>query len=102
MEDIKEKEVKELPFTNVDIKKFDVAELDTEHVYVFKLSEEAVKGVSVENIKSLLTNFNERLSKLGIKYIVLAGDLFSITELVPSKKSEVLLKRVKTNDRRRI
>ena len=86
MKDIKEKEVKELPFTNIDIKKFDVATLDTEHVYVFKLSKEAVQGVSVENIKILLNNFNEKLSKLNIKYIILAGDLFSITELVPSKE----------------
>lgn len=88
MEDIKEKEVKELPFTNVDITKLDVATLDTEHVYIFKLSKDVAEGASVKDIKTMLKHLSEMLNKLNIKYIVLADDIFSITELVPSKKSE--------------
>ena len=88
MEDIKEKEVNELSFTNVDITKLDVSTLDTEHVYIFKLSKEIVEGASVKDIKVMFKYLSEKLDKLDIKYIVLAGDVFSITELVPSKKEK--------------
>lgn len=86
MKDIKEKEVKELPFTNVDITKLDVATLDNEHVYIFKLSKDVAEGASVKDIKVMLKYLSEKLDKLDIKYLVLAGDVFSITELVPSKE----------------
>lgn len=88
MKDIKEKELKELPFTNVDITELDVATLDTEHVYIFKLSKEVVEGASPKAIKSLLNAIDKKLKELNIKYLVLAGDIFTITELVPSEKSK--------------
>ncbi len=88
MEDIKEKEVKELSFTNVDLTKLDVAKLDTEHVYIFKLSKDVAEGAPVKDIETMLKHLSEMLNKLNIKYIVLADDIFTITELVPSEKEK--------------
>lgn len=72
-----EKELEEIVYTNVDFTK-----LDAEHVYVFRIRKDYIAAASVEDIDLVAKNLSEKLQMLGIKFIIVVGDMFEITELV--------------------
>lgn len=74
---LKEKELENALFSNVD-----VTNLDKEHVYVFRVAQEYLNNAPKETINEMCRALKKSLDALEIKYVILAGNIFEITELV--------------------
>lgn len=77
---MEEKELKDLVFTNID-----VAQLDTEHVYVFRMRPEHVAKCDHDTLMDNGKMLHDLLDNKGIKHIIVFGDTYDITELVTGK-----------------
>lgn len=77
---MKEKNLDNIIFSNVD-----VAKLDKEHVYVFRVAQEYINEAPKEIIEEMYEALKKSLDSLEIKYVILAGNVFEITELVKTE-----------------
>lgn len=73
---LKEKDLDNVAFSNVD-----VAKLDKEHIYVFRVAQEYINEVAKESVEEMCKALKKALDGLDIKYVIIAGDVFEITEL---------------------
>ena len=74
---MKEKELDNVVFSNVD-----VANLDEEHVYIFRVKQKYLNSVSKEAIREMCKSLSESLKKLDVKHIIMLDDIFDIKEIV--------------------
>ena len=74
---MKEKELDNIAFSNVD-----VAKLDEEHVYIFRVKQEYLDNVSKDAIREMCKSLSESLKKLNVKHIIILDDIFDIKEIV--------------------
>ena len=74
---MKEKELDNVAFSNVD-----VANLDEEHVYIFRVKQKYLNTVSKEAIREMCKSLSESLKKLDVKHIIILDDVFDIKEIV--------------------
>ena len=74
---MKEKALDDVVFSNVD-----VANLDREHVYIFKVKKKYLNNVSKDAIREMCKSLSESLKKLDVKYIIILDDVFDIKEIV--------------------
>lgn len=74
---MKEKELDNIVFSNVD-----VAKLDEEHVYIFRVKQEYLDNVSKDAIREMCKSLSESLKKLNVKHIIILDDIFDIKEIV--------------------
>lgn len=78
---MEEKNLEELIYSNVDF-----AKLNKEHVYIFRFRRDYIELSSSKDIENLCNQLKARLDELGIKYIIIVGDIFAITELIGKKE----------------
>ena len=74
---MKEKELDNVVFSNVD-----VAKLDEEHVYIFRVKQKYLDSVSKDAIREMCKSLSESLKKLNVKHIIILDDIFDIKEIV--------------------
>ena len=74
---MKEKELDNVVFSNVD-----VANLDEEHVYIFRVKQKYLDSVSKDAIRETCKSLSESLKKLNVKHIIILDDIFDIKEIV--------------------
>ena len=74
---MKEKELDNVAFSNVD-----VAKLDEEHVYIFRVKQKYLDNVSKDAIREMCKSLSESLKKLNVKHIIILDDVFDIKEIV--------------------
>lgn len=74
---MKEKELDNVVFSNVD-----VANLDEKHVYIFRVKQEYLNNVSKDAIREMCKSLSESLKKLNVKHIIILDDVFDIKEIV--------------------
>ena len=74
---MKEKALDNVAFSNVD-----VAKLDEEHVYIFRVKQKYINNVSKDAIREMCKSLSESLKKLNVKHIIILDDVFDIKEIV--------------------
>ena len=74
---MKEKALDNVVFSNVD-----VAKLDEEHVYIFRVKQKYLDSVSKDAIREMCKSLSESLKKLNVKHIIILDDIFDIKEIV--------------------
>ena len=74
---MKEKALDNVVFSNVD-----VAKLDEEHVYIFRVKQKYLDSVSKDAIREMCKSLSESLKKLDVKHIIILDDIFDIKEIV--------------------
>ena len=74
---MKEKELDNVVFSNVDVTK-----LDEEHVYIFRVKQKYLDSVSKDAIREMCKSLSESLKKLNVKHIIILDDIFDIKEIV--------------------
>ena len=74
---MKEKALDNVVFSNVD-----VAKLDEEHVYIFRVKQKYLDSVSKDAIREMCKSLSESLKKLDVKHIIILDDVFDIKEIV--------------------
>ena len=74
---MKEKALDSAVFSNVD-----VAKLDEEHVYIFRVKQKYLDSVSKDAIREMCKSLSESFKKLNVKHIIILDDVFDIKEIV--------------------
>lgn len=74
--------MKEKALDNVIFSNIDVAKLDEEHVYIFRVKQKYLDNVSKDAIREMCKSLSESLKKLNVKHIIILDDVFDIKEIV--------------------